>query len=67
MERERRLAETGYLAVSFKLLAPAGGVSLKPDLALEPDRLLTDSEGAVQQVSQQAKSRRGENDRWWWD
>lgn len=49
-----------------RLLVPAGGVAIEPDLALSADRLKPDTDGKL-------KSRRGEIaqklpvDRWWWD
>lgn len=50
-----------------RLLAPAGGgVSIRPDEALEPENLLPDENRAVSDRREQL-ARPTERDRWWWD
>jgi hypothetical protein len=50
-----------------RLLAPAGGgVSIRPDEALEPENLLPDENGAVSAEREQLV-RPAAADRWWWD
>jgi hypothetical protein len=49
-----------------RLLTPAGGgVSIDAEAALEPDRLLADEQGRLEQQRKQLP--RGGDDRWWWD
>ena len=49
-----------------RLLTPAGGgVSIDAEAALDPERLLSDEQGTLNQ--QRQKLPRGEKDRWWWD
>jgi hypothetical protein len=49
-----------------RLLAPAGGgVSIRPDVALETENLLTDEKGAVAKLRDELP--RLDGDRWWWD
>jgi hypothetical protein len=50
-----------------RLLAPAGGgVSIRPDEALQPDNLLSDDSAAVQTQRTQV-TLPTEKSRWWWD
>ncbi|MBW3599170.1 MAG: DUF1598 domain-containing protein [Planctomycetes bacterium] len=49
-----------------RLLTPAGGgVSIRPDLALEEERLLPDSDGAL--AAHRKKVQTPADGRWWWD
>ncbi len=50
-----------------RLLAPAGGgVSIRPDEALEPENLLADENGAVRTQREQLVLP-VDTERWWWD
>ena len=49
-----------------RLLAPAGGVSIRPGEALEPARLLKDKDGKLA-VERQNVNPPALAERWWWD
>ncbi len=49
-----------------RLLVPAGGVSIHPDLALEPARLQADKDGKLQDRREKIGSRL-QAEKWWWD
>jgi hypothetical protein len=48
-----------------RLLVPAGGVGIRPDLALEASRRQTDSDGKLRE--RRAKFGRPAATHWWWD
>lgn len=48
-----------------RLFSPAGGVSIRPELALEESRLLADDRQTVSAAHHGAIKR--ETDNWWWD
>lgn len=49
-----------------RLLVPAGGVGIHPDLALDPARLHADKDGKLQNRREKTASRLAGN-QWWWD
>lgn len=50
-----------------RLLTPAGGgISIRPDLALDTENLLPDTSGSLRDTREKL-SHPGEADRWWWD
>lgn len=49
-----------------RLLVPAGGVGIHPDLALEPARLQADKDGKLQDRREKIGSRLPAT-QWWWD
>jgi len=49
-----------------RLLVPAGGVSMIPEMALDPKRILSDKDGTLAlRYKQVGRSRKTET--WWWD
>jgi hypothetical protein len=51
-----------------RLLAPAGGVSIQPELALSRDRIATDKDGTLREQRVRVRPGAGLPDgAWWWD